>query len=214
MYAKFGSLFLPVMVVTPQNVTLTQKIYNNIWLEHVTTTSCNQPEISDRFQTQNETIFLMRNVTGQNVCPYKIGKKSSFRLIAGFSHFVSHLVKRKKGVCEFVSRLSSFYCLVFKVKTICRDQIYSHVGYAFWALQTFFSHHNWTQLDKWLLITYLFKICEALHIDIVSKLSINQSLFFFFHKSRLRAASEVCDSLLTDVVSPEHITNALQTTTG
>ena len=43
---------------------------------------------------------------------YKIGKKSSFRLIAGFSHFVSTLVQRKKGVCEFVSRLSPFSCLV------------------------------------------------------------------------------------------------------
>ena len=73
---------------------------------------------------------------------YKIGKKSSFRLIAGFSHFVSTLVQRKKGVCEFVSRLSPFSCLVFKVKTVCRDQIYFHVGSAFWAVQTFFSHHN------------------------------------------------------------------------
>ena len=61
----------------------------------------------------------------------------------------------------------------------------------FGRFKFFFSHHNWTQLDKWLLITCLFKICEALH-DIVSKLSISQSFFFSFfinHVSGLRHRS-------------------------
>ena len=110
----------------------------------------------------------------------------------GFSHFVSHLMRRKKGVCEFVSFplflvLFSKSKLFAEIKFIPRFRVLG--GFKLFSLNT----TEFTQLDKWSLITSLFEICEALH-DIPSKLSISNH--FFFQKSRLRAASQVCDSLI------------------
>ena len=95
----------------------------------------------------------------------------------GFFWFCFSLSPAQKGslwVCLppfpfFLSCFQSQNCLPRSNLFPCRFRVLGG--------SNFFSHHNWTQLDKWFLITFLFKICEALH-DFVSKLSISQSIFF------------------------------------
>ena len=71
-------------------------------------------------------------------------------LVLHFCDFLSFCFAhgRKKRVCL----LSSFSCLVFKVKTVCRDQIYSHAGSAFWMVRICSpTTIQFTRLDRWSL---------------------------------------------------------------
>ena len=71
-------------------------------------------------------------------------------LVLHFCDFLSFCFAfgRKKGVCL----LSSFSCLLFKVKTVCRDQIYSHAGSAFWMVRICsLTTIQFTRLDRWSL---------------------------------------------------------------
>lgn len=164
------------MVVTPQNVTLTRKIITTFEAKCNDFLTLNQLQISDAKWNK----FFNKKCNKAKCLPfYKIGKKSSFPLIAGFSHFVSHLVQRKERVCEFVSRPSPFSCMSCFQSQNCfpRSNSFPCRFRVLGGSNFFLSPQMNSQLDKWLFITFLFKICEALR-DIVSKLSINQSFFF------------------------------------